>query len=211
LISDLLKGVIAGLTATAPMTLTMEAMHRRLPPTQRYPLPPRRIAMEVAEGLGVERRLDESERIALAMALHFAYGAACGGVYGAIAKRLPLPPTVKGAAFGLAVWAASYAGWLPATGVFPPARTQPRRRNTLMIVAHLVWGASAGLLTDWLDEAQRRSTFSATGGNSSGNASLPKGPLRADPSSQKTSMTLKAEATHPEGLPSAMDRERSLD
>jgi len=55
---------------------------------------------------------------------------------------------VKGIVFGLGVWAASYLAWLPALGILPPATEAPPRRNAVMIAAHIVWGAAAGLLLD---------------------------------------------------------------
>jgi hypothetical protein len=42
------------------MTSAMEAMHRGPPERERYPLPPRRIAMRVAEEAGVKGRFDIS-------------------------------------------------------------------------------------------------------------------------------------------------------
>ena len=47
---------------------------------------------------------------------------------------------VSGPASGVAVWLASYMGWIPAVGILEPAPRHPVRRNGLMIGAHLVWG-----------------------------------------------------------------------
>ena len=150
----LLRGALAGLAATAPMTLAMVWMHRRLPEDEQYPLPPRQVTMNTAEAVGVveEGELEESEKTALTLAGHFAYGAAVGALYGPLARRVPLPPVVSGAAYGLAVWAVSYLGWLPAAGLLSPATEHPARRNALMIAAHLVWGSAAGALVGYMDE-----------------------------------------------------------
>jgi uncharacterized membrane protein YagU involved in acid resistance len=48
-----------------------------------------------------------------------------------------------GPVYGLAVWAAGYAGWLPAMHILPPTAQRPLGRNLLLITAHLVWGAAA--------------------------------------------------------------------
>jgi len=135
-----LIGVIGGIVATGPMTVAMILMHRRLPRHERYPLPPREITMKLARDAGVQDELSETSRSALTLVSHFAYGAACGGVYGAAVDRVPGPAALKGAAMGLLVWGASYLGWLPAAGVLTPATEHPGRRNSLMIAAHLVWG-----------------------------------------------------------------------
>ena len=60
--NDLLQGATAGCVATIPMTVAMEVMHRRLPDEEQYPLPPRTVAMRVAEEAGVEEDLDEDEK-----------------------------------------------------------------------------------------------------------------------------------------------------
>lgn len=145
----LLAGSVAGLAATAPMTAAMKMMHLNLPPEEQYPLPPRQITMNVAEEVGLDDDLKNEEmRQGATMAAHFAYGAACGVIYGAVSDRLPGPPWAKGIGFGLAVWTGSYLGLLPATGLLSSAKDHPVRRSALMIAAHVVWGVTTGLLTE---------------------------------------------------------------
>jgi hypothetical protein len=150
-------GLVAGLGATVPMTAVMELLHRALPAHERYPLPPRQITQRLTRHVGVEHELDESGKTGLTLVSHFAYGAAAGAVYAEIADRLrqplgqiPLPPAARAAAvgslYGLFVWTVSYLGLLPAAGILAPATRHPARRNALMIVAHLIWGATLGLL-----------------------------------------------------------------
>jgi uncharacterized membrane protein YagU involved in acid resistance len=139
-------GTVAGLLATAPMTLAMEVLHRRLPPPERHPLPPRTITMRVAGRARQRHRLDRRQRRGATLVAHFAYGAAAGGVYAPLARLLRLP-AAGGLGFGLLVWAISYLGLLPAAGLFPPPHRETPRRTALMIAAHLVWGASLGVLS----------------------------------------------------------------
>jgi len=54
---------------------------------------------------------------------------------------------MSGCIYGLGVWSCSYLGWLPASGLYRSAVNHTPERNTLMIAAHLVWGASLGLAT----------------------------------------------------------------
>lgn len=158
--NTVLLGALAGLAATAPMTLAMKLMHEQLPPHEQYPLPPRQITEEVTEDAGVKHELDEEEREGLTWASHFAYGATCGAVYAPLAQALDkVPAPLTGAAFGLAVWAGSYLGWLPAAGILRPATEHPPRRTALMIAAHVVWGVSAGALVGALaDDDERKSS-----------------------------------------------------
>ena len=140
----ILFGALAGLAATAPMTLAMKLMHEQLPREEQYPLPPRQVTEGIAEKAGVNEHLGEEEREAATWVSHFAYGAACGALYGALSgERLDERPLLAGAGFGVVVWAGSYLGWLPAAGILSPATEHPARRNALMIAAHLVWGATA--------------------------------------------------------------------
>ena len=133
-----LAGAEAGLIATIAMTAFMATGHRWLLPTkQRYPLPPRLITdfLQGSPTLGrrTTGRIDAHK-------LHFLFGAATGAAYGA--GRVQGASQLAGITYGLAVWAASYLGWIPAIGALPPAHQQPRERTLLMIAAHIVWGAS---------------------------------------------------------------------
>jgi hypothetical protein len=154
----ILLGGLAGLAATAPMTLAMKLMHEQLPREERYPLPPRAVTEGMAEKAGVNQHLDEEERRAATWASHFAYGAACGALYGALTgERADERPLLAGVGFGVAVWAASYLGWLPAAGILSPATEHPARRNALMIAAHVVWGATAGAALAGLSDGESES------------------------------------------------------
>ncbi len=135
-----LVGAVSGAVATVPMTLVMAAMHRRLPFWQRYRLPPRTITMRLARRAGVAQYLGEPERSVATVASHVGYGALAGAVYGAASGDEPRHPLTGGALFGLALWAVSYLGWLPATGVMRPATEHADERNALMITSHLVFG-----------------------------------------------------------------------
>lgn len=151
----LIVGTAAGIIATIPMTALMVFLHRRLPPRQRYPLPPRKVTMEAAEDVGLAGDLSEPHRVALTTAGHFAYGGGVGGLYSMLPEMLPeeiLPksPALRGIVYGLAVWSGSYLGWLPVAGLHPPAIREPAGRNALMIAAHVVYGAALGVMSDWL-------------------------------------------------------------
>ncbi|MEX2168719.1 MAG: DUF1440 domain-containing protein [Pirellulales bacterium] len=135
-----MHGAIAGLFATVPMTVVMKGIRQQLPFWQRGRLPPEQITMEMAEKIDIAKDLDRDERKALTLAGHFGYGAMSGSAYGAFAEQVRLPPMLGGAGFGLAVWAASYLGWLPVAGVRRSATQEPAGTNLMMIASHLVWG-----------------------------------------------------------------------
>lgn len=140
---DLAFGAVAGLCATMAMTAAMRRLHEALPPGERYPLPAREVT---------ERALPESSRrdgSGAALQAHFGYGALTGAIYACLPR--PRPPSIV---YGPLVWAASYLGWIPAAGLLKPATEHPGRRNGLMLLAHVVWGAA---LTLGLNELERAS------------------------------------------------------
>lgn len=138
-------GGLAGFAATMAMTSVMARLHRRLPERERYPLPPREVTERVVDGP------DDAIRDT-ALAAHFLYGAACGLL---VATIRPQPSQAEGAAAGVAIWAGSYFGWVPALGILKPASEHPFRRNAVMVFAHLVWGAATALAIRELHLARR--------------------------------------------------------
>ena len=149
----ILLGALAGLAATGPMTLAMKLMHEQLPRGERYPLPPRQVTEGLAEKAGVNEHLGEEGREAATWASHFAYGATCGALYGAVSGgRADSHPALA----GVGVWLASYMGWIPGVRILKPAADHPPRRNLLMIAAHVVWGAGVGAALGRLSDGRER-------------------------------------------------------
>ena len=148
---NLVKGAVAGFVATVPMSLSMLIGWTLLPRHEKYHLPPRLITEEITERLGIEDQASEGQLIAATVASHFGYGAFFGSVYASFDENLPIASSIKGVLFGLAVWMGSYLGWLPAMDILPSATKHPLRRNLVMILAHVVWGASLGKLLQRLD------------------------------------------------------------
>lgn len=148
-----LAGAIGGLLATVPMTLVMETLHRRLPRDQRYPLPPREITEDMLRKAGLDDAFDDTQQGELSLLSHFGYGAITGALYPVMCEKVE-HPLVYGSAYGVAVWAASYYGWIPALRILAPPHRHPAQRRRLMIAAHLVWGAGAVWLGERLANRQ---------------------------------------------------------
>jgi hypothetical protein len=138
--NDLIRGALAGCVATVPMTIAMESVRRSLPSYERYQLPPKTITTNVARAFGLNRHLDGPSRDAVTGLAHFGFGTAAGALYPPLRRSVPLPGALLGPMYGLAVWASHYLGVLPQAKLIPSARWAPRRRNAMMIIAHLVWG-----------------------------------------------------------------------
>ena len=172
-----LTGAVAGVLATVPMTAVMVGLFRYLPRSDRYPLPPRELTDEVAHRIGIDKAMDESQQVALALTAHFAYGGLTGAFY-PLSLRLSGPrkelgqarvahtfqmarrnekPVILlvGAGYGVVIWALSYLGWIPAFKLLAPATRHPPPRRRLMIAAHLVWGTTTVMLGEWLAQRLR--------------------------------------------------------
>jgi uncharacterized membrane protein YagU involved in acid resistance len=151
---SILKGAVAGFIATLPMTIVMLALHRQLPPGERYSLPPWQITRRLLRRTGAKKHVqDEEEENTVALVNHFGFGAAAGALYGLATSMFSIPSIWGGLVFGIIVWASSYLGWLPAARLFPPATEESPRRNLLMIAAHLVWGSILALVIRRLETA----------------------------------------------------------
>ena len=166
----LVRGAIAGSIATIPMTLVMTILFRKLPPRQQYPLPPRLITDEMAERTGVRPIFRESTLTRVALISHFGYGAATGAVFPYLERRRYCPMLV-GPGYGLAVWTASYLGWIPALRILSSAVHHARERNKLMLIAHVVWGAALASISQLLSQGSSSTLTQRSASHSSRSSS----------------------------------------
>jgi len=146
---SLSRGAAAGLAATVPMTMVMEALRTWLPREQFRRMPPREIVDRAIEQAGVADEIDFADRTVVTAVAHLAFGMLAGAVYGTLAgpHRTRSRAIWTGAAYGLTVWALAYGAGLPALGLHPAASTDTTDRNETLIASHLVWGATLGMLT----------------------------------------------------------------
>lgn len=136
-----IRGMIAGLAGTAAMSATMVADLAF--GWMRGELPPRKVGRRFLEAVGLDDDLSWPEFEASWVTQHVAYGAAAGVAYELMQEKLRLrEPVPSGPLFGAAVWAGSYAGWLPVSGLYPPPTRDRTERIAMMIVHHLVYGTT---------------------------------------------------------------------
>jgi hypothetical protein len=142
----LLLGAGAGAAATIAMSGLMLAA-QRLGLLGRSP--PRHIVDRALGCLHVRDKVSRQNRQLLTALAHLGFGATQGALYAVLYQVLarysprPIAPsTATGVPFALCVWAASYAGWIPALGILPsPSHDRPGR-PTSMVLAHVVYGAA---------------------------------------------------------------------
>jgi hypothetical protein len=114
-------------------------------------IPPSKITDAVLDRLGAGR----TDRRLWTTLFHVGFGAAAGALYGLVRRRRPRPvrAALEGATFGTGVWAASYAGWVPALGIMPPPDEDRPGRPAAMVAAHWIFGGTLGALYSWMRRA----------------------------------------------------------
>ncbi|MFC4535232.1 DUF6789 family protein [Sphaerisporangium dianthi] len=148
MIRNLVKGAVSGVIATGAMSAVMVAGDRVGLMGEH---PPKRIARAVLPG--PKHRPKKGEGVLGAVA-HFAFGSACGGLFAAaVARREPRVPL--GVAYGLAIWAVSYQGWLPGMGILPPIHRDRPDRQAVMAAGHAIYGTALVLALNGLRRGDR--------------------------------------------------------
>jgi hypothetical protein len=158
------RGAAAGAVATVAMTALMYGAQKA---GLLGRMPPRKITEHLLSRLGLRRATPEPARRALAAIAHLGFGASCGAVFGAghevVRARLApgrevhAPVVVAGLAYATAIWAVSYAGWVPALGIMPRPRFDRPGRPTAMVLAHGIYGA---VLARFVDRSAERPAVS---------------------------------------------------
>ena len=126
------KGALAGVIGGLAGTWAMNHFQRSLSRTVH--------GAEPVSAAG--RGLDRGELKVGATAVHFAFGAAMGGVYGAFWEFSPSTRQMGGAAFGTAVWAAADE----VAGLPGPTTEPPPARHVHAFAAHIVYGVTTEIV-----------------------------------------------------------------
>ena len=127
----IVSGVAAGLIATAVMTTLMAAA----------PLFAGAHAQEVT-ARGTQWLRERPLWLALALVVHFGYGALAGAIYARVMQRVSV---VTGIFFGLALWGVAVALYAPALGLGFVAGHEPGLA-ALALPVHLVYGITLGAI-----------------------------------------------------------------
>lgn len=146
------NSALAGTIATLPMTVFMLATQRLLPRGQRYELPPELLMKEISQRTHTRLHWNKKLIVGATLVSHFGYGGAMGALYSPLEKQRSLPAPLLGTLFGLLVWAGNYLGLLPLLRSRAGGHREPGQRNFMMIVAHVVWGSSLGIIANILPQ-----------------------------------------------------------
>ena len=145
LLARLALGAVGGLAGTLALHPLMTAVGKKWPESQ----PPIRqepgeFMVEQAEEVlpkNVGDHIPPSAEKAAAQMLGLGYGMTFGALYAAMRPRGG-SPFVDGMVLGAVCWAAGYLGWLPASGLLPPAWKQSSKQVIAPLAEHLVYGAT---------------------------------------------------------------------
>jgi uncharacterized membrane protein YagU involved in acid resistance len=134
---QLVRGALTGVVGTVAMTIPILVCQR----LHLFHTPP---PVEISANIARRTWLlpDRSHRAfpIVWIGAHLGYGAMCGVVYSLIRRFLPESGSLAGLVFGLAVWAVSYLGYVPALRLYPWPADDSRPRQVVMLAAHGILG-----------------------------------------------------------------------
>jgi putative membrane protein len=105
-----------------------------------------RTAVVVSERLlGLELAEREKKEMAGAV-VHYAFGVATGGLYGAIAELKPATTAGAGLPFGAAVWLIADEIIVPTLGLSKPLTEYPPSTHAYSIASHLIYGLTTEIV-----------------------------------------------------------------
>ena len=149
LLLKLAAGAVGGIGATWFLTRTLP-LSKKLP-ERLQPISPRQDPGEfmVKQGERLVGALSPKLHSRAVQSMPMVYGvtwplglAALSGVLG----LRSVPRTLAaGAILGAVVWLIGFEGWLPATGLTPPAHRVPLAKNAASLASHVAYGTIASL------------------------------------------------------------------
>ena len=99
-------------------------------------------AKAVSEGV-FGYQLKDNEKKTAGAAVHYVFGAATGGLYGAVAEFAPEVTTAAGLPFGAAFWLVADETAVPLLGLSKGPTEYPLSTHAYALASHLVYGVTA--------------------------------------------------------------------
>lgn len=145
-------GAAAGVAGSGTMSIFLEALKAagtidREPPE---------IITENVERKAGARVLPADDFTPRWIGAHTAFGAAMGGVFGAMRGVLPRNTVAAGALFGAGLWTTMYPLTLPVAGLYPRPDDDHRPRAWAIAAGHLIYGLTLAAAFDTARCSARR-------------------------------------------------------
>jgi putative membrane protein len=174
--TGLAAGVVAGLAAAWLMG-QFHALAFRVPglspPSAEGKDSTVKTAAAISEGV-FDHRLSPDEEKTAASAVHYAFGAGVGGLYGAAVEIAPVVSRAGGLPFGVTVWLGAHVIMVPALGLAPPITRSSTPFEAVELAAHLVYGGATELLRRLLrGRRDRRASLGARSEPTAARGALP--------------------------------------
>ena len=138
-----LAGALAGLAAS----YTMSKFHSLFQPPASAPAPADedstvKAASRMSRAI-LKRELPPEYKQTAGAMVHYGFGAAVAGLYGAAVEFIPGLRAGVGVAFGVTVWAAAHGIAVPALGLSAPITQSAPGAEAVELGAHIVYGVVA--------------------------------------------------------------------
>jgi hypothetical protein len=104
------------------------------------------IAAQTAARATLDRPLTRDELAVAAPLVHYAFGAAMGGLYGGLVEMSPAVRACSGTAYGTVVWIGADEIAMPMLGLSDPDADRPVEMHAQAFAAHLVFGLTLELV-----------------------------------------------------------------
>lgn len=154
-LDDAVRGAVAGVVGGMAMTAMMKGVAPHVLPADMRPekIAPKKFVEWAEAEAGHPEALTEGQEKAAAMAAHLGYSALMGALFGLARRRADAAPIpLAGAAFGLAVWAVSFEGWMPALGIMQRTTEKPLKQWPAPLMGHVVYGTATAAAYAALDD-----------------------------------------------------------
>ncbi len=167
-VSNAVRGAIAGAIATTAMDLVLFRRYRAEGGESEVRTwefstsatdfgedapAPARVGKRIADTVGIT--LDDTAVAPTNNVVHWMTGVGWGKVAGLAVGILPVPPLVVGVGTGVTAWGTSYA-LLGAAGIYKPITAYDAKTLWKDLSAHLVYGATLGIVLTVLKRGGRR-------------------------------------------------------
>ena len=137
-LGSLWRGLVAGAAGSAAQSLFFKLVKAPEPSHPRDESSLQIVGRRLVEDMMKREPLQPEQKAKLASAIHYAFGAAWGGLYGLLRESFRVPPQ----AFGALVWMASDNLLLPLFRVAKWPQHYRSEEHRYAIQAHLVYGAA---------------------------------------------------------------------
>lgn len=150
-------GLVGGLLAAGLMSVGHRIVEDLSPEPQGAASQAEDPTIKVASGAArvTGYRLRRSQKARAGTAVHYAFGATIGALYGGVAEVVPGITSAFGWAFGVAVWLGAHVVMVPALGLADPPTRQPLGKEAEELGLHLVYGSTTELVRRMLHGVRR--------------------------------------------------------